>query len=164
MQNALKMPRIPSFKFTPRPFGLLFGLRVMFASGIMVVAGCAELPLYEPIDVYLRTNPPLEPYTYNLGTWRSEGQRLTFSLREDHFWEQGGADTTFPDGLVRGQELQYRLRLENFSNTDPVEVQVDLVHYGDTVWSGTHLLRDLFSGFYSVDDTNATKTIRFIWN
>jgi hypothetical protein len=99
-----------------------------------------------------------------MGTWSSEGQRLTFSLAHYHYWEQGGADTNFSDVLVRGQELQYRLQLENYDNTNPVEVKVDFVHYGDTVWSGTHKLQDLFSGFYSSGDTNATKTIRFIWN
>lgn len=159
------MPHTMPLKSTLRSFFTMpFGLPWKLVAGSLILAGCAELPQYEPIEVYLRTNPPLQPNTYNRGTWSSEGQRLTFSLAHYHNWEQGGADTNFADVLVRGQELQYRLQLENYDNTNPVQVKVDFVYYGDTVWSGTHRLQDQFSGFYSSGDTNASKTVRFIWN
>jgi len=163
--KCLNMLRIASFKTNLRAFLSKPLVRQgMLLTGIVGTTGCAELPKYEPIEVFLRTNPPLQPNTYNMGTWRSEGQRLTFSLGDYHIWEQGGADTNVPDVLVRGQELQYILRLESYSDTNPVQVDVDFVHYGDTVWSGTHRLQDVFSGFYSPGDTNATKTVRFVWN
>jgi hypothetical protein len=139
-------------------------MRWMLVAGILGATGCAKLPVYEPIEVHLRANPPLEPETFNQGTWRLEGQAVAFSLRNYHVWNGGGASANFPEELVRNQELQYRLELKNHTSDENVEVRLDLVHYGDTVWSRVHLLRDSTFGTPWYQDTNANKVVRFIWN
>jgi len=165
VQNTLYMPWTePLERFMRSLSPLPTGMRWILIAGILGATGCAKLPVYEPIEVHLRANPPLEPEIFNQGTWSLEGQTLAFSLREYHFWDDGGASKNFTDELVRSQEMQYRLELKNNTSADNVEVRVDLVHYGDTVWSGIHLLRDSTVGTPWYQDTNANKVVRFIWN
>jgi hypothetical protein len=125
-------------------------MRTSFATlalALVSLIACQKAYTETPIEFHVRTTPEFKPYDYNTFT----GQTLSIAVRNYSWWNAGGSVYSMPDLIYDNVETKYRLELNDWEKTPGgFSIQVDITHYGDTIYSKTHSLADT-TGFW--DDT-----------
>ena len=134
----------------------LLGILPVFALG-----GCDRI--YEEIQttVYVRVDPPLDPYSgqYVNGDYVQSGQIFNFALRNYGEWINGGSYFVFNENVFRDLDIKYQMQLQDFGLRQEHNVRVDVVYLGDTVHNAVHALRDS-ANVWNDPTARATGTFR----
>jgi hypothetical protein len=143
------------------PSGRTFKLFLSALLPVLALGGCDRV--YEEIQttVYVRVDPPLDPYSsqYINGDYVQSGQIFNFALRNYGEWINGGGYFVFNENVFRDLDIKYQMQLQDFGLRREHNVRVDVVYLGDTVHNAVHPLRDS-ANVWNDPTARATGTFR----